>query len=66
MAKEATNLTLPTEVKRKGLSLAKRAGMSLSTYVTQLILKEATREEGFTRESPALLAALPLTKKKHK
>jgi hypothetical protein len=36
--------------------MAKRAGMSLSTYVTQLILKEAARDTGFTFESPALYA----------
>ncbi|NDB96565.1 MAG: hypothetical protein EBZ78_10485 [Verrucomicrobia bacterium] len=53
MSKEATNLTLPKQVKTKGAELARRAGMSLSTYVAQLILKEAAREQGFTRESPA-------------
>lgn len=64
MAKVATNLTLPGDVKRKGADLAKRAGMSLSTYVAQLILKEAAREQGFTRESPALLAAAHTQKKR--
>lgn len=59
MTKEATNLTLPKQVKTKGAELAKRAGMSLSTYVAQLILKEAARDRGFTRESPALYAATP-------
>ena len=57
MGKEATNLTLPSEVKRKGMALAKKAGMSLSTYVTQLLIKEAAREQGFISESPALYAA---------
>ena len=57
MGKEATNLTLPSEVKRKGMALAKKAGMSLSTYVAQLLIKEAAREQGFTKESPALYAA---------
>ena len=57
MTKEATNLTLPRQVKAKGMELAKRAGMSLSTYVAQLILKEAARDTGFIRESPALYAA---------
>lgn len=56
MGKEATNLTLPADVKRKGMALAKKAGMSLSTYVTQLLIKEAAREQGFTKESPALYA----------
>ena len=56
MGKEATNLTLPPEVKRKGMALAKRAGMSLSTYVAQLLIKEAAREQGFTKESPAIYA----------
>jgi hypothetical protein len=56
MAKEATNLTLPKQVKARGMEMAKRAGMSLSTYVTQLILKEAARDTGFTFESPALYA----------
>ena len=60
MSKEATNLTLPKQVKTKGVELAKRAGMSLSTYVAQLILKEAAREQGFIKESPALYATGPL------
>jgi hypothetical protein len=60
MSKEATNLTLPKQVKTKGVELAKRAGMSLSTYVAQLILKEAAREQGFIKESPALYATAPL------
>jgi len=57
MTKEATNLTLPRQVKAKGMELAKRAGMSLSTYVAQLLIKEAAREQGFISESPALYAA---------
>lgn len=56
MGKEATNLTLPGDVKRKGMALAKKAGMSLSTYVAQLLIKEAAREQGFTKESPAIYA----------
>lgn len=56
MTKEATNLTLPKDVKVKGAELAQRAGMSLSTYVAQLILKEAARDEGFKIKTPALLA----------
>ena len=56
MGKEATNLTLPSEVKRKGMALAKKAGMSLSTYVAQLLIKEAARERGFIKESPAIYA----------
>jgi hypothetical protein len=56
MGKEATNLTLPAEVKKKGMALAKKAGMSLSTYVAQLLIREAAREQGFTKESPALFA----------
>lgn len=56
MGKEATNLTLPAEVKKKGMALAKKAGMSLSTYVTQLLIKEAAREQGFITASPALYA----------
>lgn len=59
MAKEATNLTLPAEVKKKGMTLAKKAGMSLSTYVAQLLIKEAAREQGFIKESPALYAIGP-------
>lgn len=57
MGKEKTNLTLPKQVKLKGIELAKRAGMSLSTYVAQLLLKEAARDTGFIVESPALFAA---------
>jgi hypothetical protein len=60
MGKEATNLTLPAEVKKKGMELAKKAGMSLSTYVAQLLIKEAAREQGFIKESPALYATAPL------
>ena len=57
MGKEATNLTLHPEVKRKGIALAKKAGMSLSTYVAQLLIKEAASEQGFIKQSPALYAA---------
>lgn len=54
MAKEATNLTLPSEVKKKGIALAKKAGMSLSTYVAQLLIKEAAAQQGFIAQSPAV------------
>jgi hypothetical protein len=56
MLKVPTNLTLPKQIKSKGMELAKRAGMSLSTYVAQLIIKEAAKDQGFIAESPALYA----------
>jgi hypothetical protein len=56
MLKTPTNLTLPKQIKSKGMELAKRAGMSLSTYVAQLIIKEAAKDQGFIVESPALYA----------
>jgi hypothetical protein len=55
--KERTNVYLPREVKKKAMDLADRSGMSLSVFITQLLIKEAAREQGFTKESPALFAA---------
>jgi hypothetical protein len=54
--KERTNVYLPKEVKKKAIDLADRSGMSLSVFITQLLIKEAAREQGFTKESPALFA----------
>jgi hypothetical protein len=55
--KERTNVYLPTEVKKKAMGLADRSGMSLSVFITQLLIKEAAREQGFIKESPALYVA---------
>jgi hypothetical protein len=55
--KERTNVYLPKEVKKKAMDLADRCGMSLSVFITQLLIKEAAREQGFITESPALYAA---------
>lgn len=54
--KERTNVYLPSEVKKKAMDLADRSGMSLSVFITQLLIKEAAREQGFTKESPAIFA----------
>ena len=54
--KERTNVYLPKEVKKKAMDLADRSGMSLSVFITQLLIKEAAREQGFTKESPAFFA----------
>lgn len=58
--KERTNVYLPKEVKKKAMDLADRSGMSLSVFITQLLIKEAAREQGFIKESPALYATAPL------
>lgn len=57
--KERTNVYLPKEVKKKAMDLADRSGMSLSVFITQLLIKEAAREQGFTKESPATFAKGP-------
>jgi len=57
--KERTNVYLPKEVKKKAMDLADRSGMSLSVFITQLLIKEAAREQGFTKESPAIFAKGP-------
>lgn len=61
--KERTNVYLPKEVKKKAMDLADRSGMSLSVFITQLLIKEAAREQGFIKESPALYATGPLRAK---
>jgi len=52
--KERTNVYLPTEVKKRAMKLADSSGMSLSVFITQLLIKEAAREQGFTKESPVI------------
>ena len=54
MKKERTNLYLPSEVKKRAMKLADSSGMSLSVFITQLLIKEAAREQGFIKESPVL------------
>lgn len=64
MGKVATNLTLPKEVKQKGIALAKKAGMSLSTLVGQLLIKEAAREQGLIQDGPAMYVTVNSRSKK--
>jgi len=40
MKKVKTNLTLDPKVKRKGERLAKKNGLSLSAYITTLLVQE--------------------------
>ena len=40
MKKVKTNLTLDPLVKRKGEQLAKKSGLSLSAYITTLLVRE--------------------------
>jgi len=40
MKKVKTNLTLDPNVKRKGEQLAKKNGLSLSAYITTLLVRE--------------------------
>jgi hypothetical protein len=57
--KERTNVYLPTEVKKRAMKLADSSGMSLSVFITQLLINEAAREQGFTKEKPVLYVHAP-------
>jgi len=46
MKKAKTNLTIDPKVKRNGERLAKKSGLSLSAYITQLILRECAIADG--------------------
>ena len=44
MKKAKTNLTIDPKVKRNGERLAKKSGLSLSAYITTLLVKELAKE----------------------
>ena len=44
MKKAKTNLTIDPKVKRSGERLAKKSGLSLSAYITTLLVKELAKE----------------------
>lgn len=46
MTKERTNIYLRADVKKRAFDLANKGGMSLSVYVTQLIMRELAIEDG--------------------
>jgi len=43
--KAKTNLTLDPRVKRKGEKLAKKNGLSLSAYITTLLVRELSADK---------------------
>lgn len=46
MNKQRTNIYLPADIKKKAFDLANKGGLSLSGYITQLILRECAIAEG--------------------
>jgi hypothetical protein len=52
--KQRTNIYLPADIKKKAFDLANKGGLSLSGYVTQLILRECAIAEGKIKGSPAV------------
>jgi len=44
MKKVKTNLTIDPKVKRNGERLARKSGLSLSAYITTLLVKELTKQ----------------------
>ncbi len=64
LKKERTNVYLPSQIKKEAMVLADRSGMSLSVFITQLLLKEVAKEQGVFKESPARLAVKSREKKK--
>jgi predicted HicB family RNase H-like nuclease len=44
MKKVKTNLTIDPKVKRKGERMARKSGLSLSAYITTLLVKELAKE----------------------
>ena len=44
MKKVKTNLTIDPKVKRNGERLAKKGGLSLSAFITTLLVKELAKE----------------------
>jgi len=45
MKKVKTNLTIDPKVKRKGERMARKSGLSLSAYITTLLVKELAKEK---------------------
>ena len=46
MKKQRTNIYLPADIKKNAFDLANKGGISLSAYITQLILRECAISEG--------------------
>jgi len=45
MKKVKTNLTIDPKVKRNGERLAQKSGLSLSAYITTLLVKELEKQK---------------------
>jgi antitoxin component of RelBE/YafQ-DinJ toxin-antitoxin module len=45
MKKAKTNLTIDPKVKRNGERLAEKSGLSLSAYITTLLVKELGKQK---------------------
>jgi predicted HicB family RNase H-like nuclease len=45
MKKAKTNLTIDPKVKRNGERMARKSGLSLSAYITTLLVKELAKEK---------------------
>jgi predicted HicB family RNase H-like nuclease len=45
MQKVKTNLTIDPKVKRNGERMARKSGLSLSAYITTLLVKELEKEK---------------------
>jgi len=45
MKKAKTNLTIDIKVKRNGERLAQKSGLSLSAYITTLLVKELGKQK---------------------
>jgi predicted HicB family RNase H-like nuclease len=45
MKKVKTNLTIDPKVKRNGERMARKSGLSLSAYITTLLVKEPAKEK---------------------
>jgi hypothetical protein len=45
MKKVKTNLTIDPKVKRNGERMARKSGLSLSAYITTLLVKELAKEK---------------------
>jgi hypothetical protein len=54
MNKQRTNIYLPADIKKKAFDLANKGGLSLSGYITQLILRECAIAEGRIKGSLAI------------
>jgi len=52
--KERTNIYLPADIKKKAFDLANKGGLSLSAYISQLILRECAIADGRLKGSLAI------------